>query len=287
MPHVDVDVAVSEIADLFESWDVVCLFAADVDRRLSFSALATIDALDVSDGSGELDARFTVHTRAFTNPEVGSAGTYWHPTHRLDLTIGARGDFPRPIPYLAVTLGRSDRLALYLDNAVTLQAGIPGFGMPPFATAEWAGAKRFRLAHLFYLDLAASAGSSLLEALPTEFMFSLDGLHAFALPPYGHHQVYGRAEAVFPPLARNQGYAILNLTRLEDVTASAFVQGGRTWGGCDLVCESGIRIEAGAMFTFRLDAFLGSSIEFSVGYAYPLFGLDGEAATFIEFATSF
>jgi len=170
---------------------------------------------------------------------------------------------------------------------VTLQAGIPGFGTAPFATATWSGAKRFRLAHLFYLDVSASAGSSLLGALPTEFMFSLDRLHAFTLPPYGYHQAYGRAEVIFPPLARNQGYAILNVTRLEDVTASAFVHGGRTWGGCDRVCESGIRIEAGGMLTFRLDAFLGSSIEFSVGYAHPLFGLDGEGALFVEFATPF
>ena len=285
MPHIDVDVTLTEITDLFESWDVVGLLAADVNRRLSFSALATITALDFSDGSGMLDARLTVHTRAFSHPETGLPGTYWYPAHRFDLTIGAHGNLPRPVPYLAVTLGRSDTLALYMENSLTLQAGIPGFGTPSFATAAWVGAKRFRLAHLFYLDLAASAASSLLGALPTEFMFSLDRLHAFALPPYGTHQVYGRARVVFPSLARNQGYAILNLTRLEDVTASAFVQGGRTWGGCDLVCESGIRIEAGAMLTFRLDAFLGSSIEFSVGYAYPLFGLDGEPAPFVEFAT--
>ena len=287
MPHIDIDVTLTEIVDVFESWDVVGLLAADVNRRLSFSALATITALDVSDGSGKVDARFTVHTRAFTNPEVGSAGTYWYPTNRFDLTIGARGDLPSPIPYLAVTLGRSDTLTLYLDNAVTLQAGIPGFGTAPFAAAAWAGAKRFRLAHLFYLDLAASAASSLLGALPTEFMFSLDQLHAFALPPYGTHQVYGRAEVVFPPLAREQGYAILNLTRLEDVTASAFVQGGRTWGGCDRLCEPGIRIETGAMLTLRVDGFLGTSIEFSIGYAHPLFGLDGEGAPFVEFATPF
>ena len=118
-------------------------------------------------------------------------------------------------------------------------------------------------------------------------MFFMDRLHAFVLPPYGSHQIYGRAQAVFPPLARNQGYAIFNLTRLEDVNASAYVQGGRTWGGCELVCESGVRLEAGAMLTLRFDGFLGSSIEFSVGYAHPLLGLDGEGAPFVEFGSSF
>ena len=286
VPHIEEDATFTEFADVFEAWDVVGFFAADVNRRLSFSAVATVTALDVSDGSGDLDAQFTVHTRGFTHPETGSAGTYWYPTHRLDLTVGARGPLPRPIPYVALTIGRSDVLTCYLENSLTLRTGIPGFGAPPFATLEWAGTKRFRIAHLFYLDVSASAAGSLLSDLPTEFMFSLDRLHAYALPPYGHRQLYGRFEAVFPPLARDAGYAILNLTRLEDVTASLFLQGGRTWGGCELVCETGIRIEAGGMLTFRLDGFLGTSIVLSVGYAQPLLGLDGEASPFVEFRSS-
>lgn len=287
VPHVEEDSTFTEFADVFESWDVVGLVAADIDRRLSFSAVATVTALDVSDGSGDLDAQFTVHTRGFTHPETGSAGTYWYPTHRLDLTVGARGPLPRPIPYVALTLGRSEVLTCYLENFLTLRAGIPGFGAPPFATLEWTGSKRFRIAPLFYLDVSASAAGSLLSELPTEFMFSLDRLHAYALPPYGRHQLYGRFEAVFPPLVRDAGYAILNLTRLEDVTASLFVQGGRTWGGCERVCETGIRIEAGGMLTFHLDGFLGTSIVFSVGYAEPLYGLDGEASPFVELGSSF
>ena len=283
IPHIDADTTYDELTDVLAVWDFAGLLVADINRRLSFSALATITALDLADGSGELDAQFTLYTRGFTNPEIGSAGTYWYPTHQFDLTVGARGELAQPIPYLAVTARRSDLFTLQMDNAVTLQTGIPGFGTPPFATAEWVGAKRSRLAHLFYLDVSASLGGSLLEALPTEFMFSMDRLHAFALPPYGYNQIYGRVEIVFPPLARNEGYAILNLTRLEDVTVGAFVQGGRTWGGCDRVCESGIRVEAGAMFTFRFDAFLGSSVEFSIGYAHPLCGLDGEGTPFVGF----
>ena len=287
MPHVDVDAELTDPTDLFESWDIVGLFAADIDRRFSLSALAAVTALDISDGSGKIDAQATLHRRIFMNPNVGSAGTYWYPTYQLALTLGARGELARPIPYVEAALRCSDILSNYAENSLALQVGIPGLSVPSFASAEWSGAKRFRVAHLFYVDVSASAGSLMLGSLPTEFMFFMDRLHAFALPPYGYHQVYGRSAVVFPPLMRDQGYAVFNLTRLEDVTASAFLQGGRTWGGCELVCESGVRIEAGAMLTLRFDGFAGTSIEFSVGYAYPLFGLDGGDAPFVEFAAPF
>ncbi len=286
-PHVDEDETYDDLNDVFARWDLIGLFAADVDRWLSLSTVAMVTGLDPADGSGKLDAWFTIHTRGFTHPEIGTAGRYWYPTHQFDLTLGARGDLTRPIPFVAVTFARSDLLASFMVNSVTLRAGIPGFSETSFATAEWAGLKRFRFAHLLYLDLSASAGAALLESLPTEFMFSLDRLHAFALPPYGHYQIYGRGELVLPPLARNVGYAIFNLTRLVDMIVSAYLQGGRTWGGCEQVCESGIRAEAGAKLTLRFDGFLGTSIVLSVGYAHPLYGLDGEAAPFFEFAAPF
>ena len=174
-----------------------------------------------------------------------------------------------------------------LENAVTCVAGIPGFQKDPFATLEWGGAKRFRLAHFLYLDVSGSAGASLFETLPSDFQFSMDGLRAFPLPPHGHREIYGRAELSLPPLARDAGYAVFNLTRVEDVVASVHVQGGRTWGGCDLVCESGVRVEAGGSLTFVVDGFLGSSFELSVGYAHPLLGLDGEASIFVDFDVPF
>ena len=282
IPHVEENAAYAGLVDVLGAWDLVGLLVADVNRDLSLSALATITALGSATGSGELDAQFTVHARRFTNPENGFAGTYWFPTTQFDLGFGARGDLAHPIPYVALALRQSEPLRLCVENSLSVRAGIPGFGTAPFATLEWAGTKRFRFAPLSYLDVSTTVGGSLLEGPPTEFMFSMDRLQAFALPPYGYNQLFGRAEISFPPLVRNAGYSILSLTRLEDVTAGAFVQGGRTWGGCDQVCESGIRFEAGVMLTFRLDAILGTSIVFSVGYAHPLLGLDGEGAFFVE-----
>jgi len=287
MPHVDPNASYGDFLDAFETWDVIGVLAANIDRSLSLSATASVIDLDPAEGTGELDARLTLHVLGFSNPEIGSAGTYWYPVNQFALTVGALGELPRPIPYLMAQFGRSDLLSLYMINTVTVRAGIPGFGAEPFATAEWSGMKRIRLAHLFYLDLSVSAGTSLIETVPTDFMFSLNRLRAFELPPFGNRQLYGRLALSFPPLARNLGYPIFNLTRVEDVIASAFIQGGRTWGGCDLVCESGIRVEAGAELTILVDGVLGGGLAMSLGYAYPLSGLDGEESVYFDFALPF
>ncbi len=286
-PHIDEAAFSNDSSEGLGVWDINGLLRAEVNRWLSLSGSATITGLDVIDGSGDLDALFTIHSRLFTHPEIGSAGTYWYPTHQLDISMGVRGEIIRPIPYLSLIFRRSDLLMLYMENAFAFVAGIPGFGIPSFATAEWSGSKRVRLGHLLYVDLTAATGATVLGDTPTEFMFSMNRLRSFALPPYGYHQLFGNVEIRFPPLARNIGYAILGVTRLEDIVASAFVQGGRTWGGCDRVCELGIRFEAGALATLRLDGILGSSIEFSVGYAYPLLGPDGEPSLFTKLGVVF
>jgi len=284
IPHLDPDASYDDLADVFQAWDVVAAFAATVDRRLSFSATATITAFDPSNTTGTVDLQATVQTLGFSHPEIGAAGTYWYPTRVLDLTLGIRGELPDPIPYVSVAVGRSDLLAHFMENVLTACAGIPGAGVEPFATVAWSGLKRIRLAPHLYLDISTSAGGSLLETLPTDFMFSMDRLRAFALPPYGNFQYFGTAELVLPPLVRDVGYPVLNVTRVEDIVATVFVQGGRTWGGCDRVCEPGVRVEAGAQLTFLVDAVLGSQLALSVGYAYPLLGSDGEPSVFVEFA---
>ena len=282
MPHLGGDAFAADIADAFGAIDVVVAFAANIDRSLSVSATAMATALDVANGTGDLDAQFTLHTRRFSNPETGSAGTYWYPTQWLDLTFGVRGELPQAAPYVELAVGRSDAIPLYLENAFAVRAAIPGFGSGSFATIEWSGFKRFRLAPHLYFDLSAFAGAPLFGRTTTEFQYWMDRLEAFALPPYGDHQLFGRVDLVLPPLVRNLGYPILNLTRIEDVVASAFVQGGRTWGSCTLVCESGIRVEAGAMLTFVVDGVLGGNLAISLGYAVPLLGLDGESSVFLE-----
>jgi hypothetical protein len=71
---------------------------------------------------------------------------------------------------------------------------------------------------------------------------------------------------------------VFNLTRIEEIGVSGFLQGGRTWVGG----EPNDRVEVGAMLTLRLDAFLGTMVDFSVGYAQPLLGAGGRATSFIE-----
>ncbi len=284
MPHLDPYATRVDFNELLSSWDVIGLFTADLDRSLSLTATAVVTGLDVARGIGELDARMTVHQRWFTHPETGTPGTYWYPTTRTALTVGLRGDLPTPIPYLAATVTRSDLLTAYLDNTLTVQIGIPGFETPSFATAAGSTSKRFRFAPFVYLDGELSAAGSLFHDPPAEFLFSMDRLHAFPGPPHGLYQLFGRAELTLPPLLRDAGYAVFNLTRIEDVIASGFIQGGRTWGGCDRICEPGVRLEAGAKLTLRVDALLGTTLELSLGYAHPLLGPDGVGAPFVDIA---
>jgi hypothetical protein len=289
MPHVDPDADVEELdlERMLTTFDIVGAFAANVHRGLSISARVRFTELSTSGGTGEVDAALTAHTLFFSHPETGTAGTYWYPAYRFDATVGALGELSQPIPYVELAAGLSDLLTLYMDNAVTLQLGIPGFGTAPFATLAWNGYKRSRLAHLLYLDLEVAAATAWTGELPSEFLFSLESMHTSDRPPAGRRLVHGRIELVLPPLARDLGYAILNLTRIDDITPSLFVQGGRIWGGCDAVCTSEIHVEYGGALTIRLAGFLGVPIEFSIGYAHPVIGPDGKGTPFLEFGGGF
>jgi len=287
MPRFPVPAASVGAAQPLSTWDVAASFAASVSRTLSLSASAEIVALDLAGSVGAVDARITLHVRRFTHPETGTAGTYWDPSRALELTFGVVGDLFEPVPYVAVAVRRSDQLRSAAEHAVLLQVGVPGFGHSSFATLAGQSTKRFRLAPLLYLDLSAAAGSALSATVPTPFLLAMDELRAFPFPPHGHHQLFGRVEFVLPPVARDVGYAVFNLTRIEDVTASAFVQGGRTWGGCDRACEPGLRLEVGGELTFRLAAILGASIDLTVGYAHPLAGPNGRGTLFFAIAAPF
>ncbi|MBE0634681.1 hypothetical protein IH601_01615, partial [Candidatus Bipolaricaulota bacterium] len=102
-----------------------------------------------------------------------------------------------------------------------------------------------------------------------------------------HHQQFASVEVVLPPLVRDSGYAILNLTRLDSITPSAFIQGGRTQANRAFVCEPGIRLEAGAKLTFTFPAFLGSVVTMEMGYAHPLLGVDGASRFFVDLGGGF
>jgi len=288
LPHIDPDMdwQTFDIEEFATMLDIVGVFGANLGRDLGISFTGMVTGLDLVTGEGKMDVALSALIHGFTHPETGNAGRYWYPSWQNDLTIGAIGELSHPIPYLALSITRDDLLPMYMKNTLTLQLGVPGFGTDPFGTIEWRAIKRFRVAHMLYVDVTASIAETLFEALPNEFLFSLDELHAFDYLPMGHHQMFAALEVILPPLIRDSGYAIFNWTRLDSITLSAFIQGGRTQANCATVCEPGIRLEAGARLTFTFPGFLGAMIQIEVGYAHPLVGMDGEGRLFIDLGGS-
>lgn len=289
LPHIDPDMD-WETFDIFDHaplLDVVAVFAANVGRDLGISFTGMITALDPLTGDGELNASLSALVLGFSHPQTGMAGQYWYPSWQSTFTIAVIGELITPIPYVSFAVTRDDALSLVMKNTVSLRLGIPGFGTASFGTIEWRMSKRFRLAHLFYVDVASRISETLFSDLPDELLFVQDELHAFSYLPMGHHQAFASIEIVLPPLVRDAGYAILNLTRLDSITASVFIQGGRTQANCVSVCEPGIRLEAGAKLMFTFPTFLGSVVEIGIGYAHPLIGVDGEGRLFVDLGGGF
>ena len=284
LPHIDPEAETIELGDLGSLWDVVGTFTATIRRDLGITLTGTITAWDPLTGEGEMNAALTAHRLGFSHPQTGMAGQYWYPRWRSAFTIGAVGELRRPIPYASLTLVRDDTLSWVMTNTLTLRLGIPGLGTAPFGTVKWRMDKRFRLAHLFYVDLSVSLSETLFEVLPDAFLFAQDALHTFDYLPMGHHQQFASVEVVLPPLVRDSGYAILNVTRLDSMTPSVFIQGGQTQANCDFVCEPGLRLEVGARLTLTFPGFLGSVVTLGMGYAHPLLGIDGQSRVFVDLA---
>jgi len=283
----NVDWTTFDIAQFGNRLDVVGTFAAQLGRNLDVRFTGWISALDPTTGTGELEMALTARVLGFTHPETGNAGQYWYPSWQSELTLGALGELSHPIPYLSFAITRDDLLPLYMANTLTLQLGIPGFAAEPFGTIEWRGIKRFRLAPLLYVDASVSVGETLFQDLPNEFLFGMDELRSFKFLPMGHHRLFASIEIVFPPLIRDSGYAIFNWTRLDSITPSAFIRGGRIQANCDFVCEPGTRVELGAKLVFTLPGFLGPAIQIGIGYAHPLVGIRGDGQLFLTLGESF
>jgi hypothetical protein len=279
LPHIDPDMDWDQ-ADL--SLDILGAFAANVGRHLSLALSVAVTELDPTTGDARLDLELTSRVLGFTHPQTGNAGRYWYPSWQYALTFAAAGELARPIPSVSFAVTRDDTLPSALVNTVTLEIGVPGFGTPPFGTISWHLAKRFRLSHLLYVDVATSLVETLFEDLPNEFLISFSDLNAFDHLPMGHHLAFASVEVVLPPLVRNSGYAIFNWTRLDSIVPSVFIQGGRMQANCDTVCEPGIRLEAGAKLTFSFPGFLGSTISLGLGYAHPLVGIHGTDRFFVQ-----
>jgi len=287
LPHIDPDANMDRLDDLPQTLDLIGTFATFISRALQLHASLRIEDLDPATGDGTLDTFAHVQRSMYTNPEIGAAGVYWDPTGAVSLGFGLKGTTLAPIPYLELSASYVPLLTHSLATQVEIRLGIPGFGSEPFGSVEVSAEKRFRLGHLLYLDLGMFVAETLFEDLPNEFLFSMDRLHTFSYLPMGHHQQFGDIELTLPPLVRNAGYAILNLTRLDTITPSFFARGGRTQANCVEVCEPGIRVEAGVAVAFRFPLFLGTAIELRLGVAQPLIGMDGELTPFVEFGSPF
>ncbi len=279
LPHIDPD------SDAFEGvagLDTVVTFTGVLNRATSLSFAGSLTAWQPGTWAGDFDARLSLGLLTFTHPDTGTPGQYWYPTWRQTLTIGAAGPVAFPVPYISWTILWDGFPSTILTHALTVQFGVPGVGSDPFGTVEWQASHRLRLAHLFYLDLGVSVAETLFPDLPNPFLFELDALHAFEYLPAGHHQAFASLELVFPPIVRDAGYALLNLTQLDSVTPSIFLQGGRTQANCMSACEPGLRWEAGVTLALSFPVFFGESVTVVLGYAHPLVGDNGEGTVFLE-----
>lgn len=290
-PHIEPAMMAGEFGrdDHSLTWNLAGRFAVNVDREHTLHAVAMVSAFDPAAWTGRVDLRMTLGVLFFENPQIGSPGTFWYPATALHLSLGARGELPRPTPYIGVGIRHSDLPTSLLENSLMFKIGIPGFGTAPFISAEWGGAVRLRLAPWFYIDVDAEIGSSLFGPLPEQFRLAPERLYAFDRQPAGEHTAFARIEILPPPLARRVGYAIFNLTRIETVSASAFIQGGGAVPWETPISMDSLRVEVGGKITYTMSFLFGMPINLSIGYAVPLLG-DGaypEGMPFFEFGFAF
>jgi len=279
-----------ELAELDQlRWTAIGFFAANLGRELSVDGLATLTDCDPSVGAGFLDVQVGLNVMRFEHPEIGMAGRYWFPANQLRIAVGALGDLPRPTAYVGLDYARLDVLRYYLQNTLSLRLGIPGFGRESFGTIEWNGFKRFRLAHMLYVDINLAAGKELFGTSPEPFQFSLERLHAFAEDFVNDRGAFGRLSLQLPPLVRGLGYSLLSLAYVDSVYVRLFAQGGQTWASGDCVGLDDPKLEAGVESTITLTSFLSVPLGLTVGYAYPLLGAEPGARGefFVNFYSAF
>ncbi len=266
--------------------DGLAVFEASIGRSDTFTASASFAGINLSTGAGRVDIELSAERLGFAHPNVGVVGRYWHPRWRHRITLGAFGEAARPTPYVSWTVLRDNTPSLFMMNAFQLRLGFPGFGYEAFATAHWAGQKRFWLAPLTYLDVTARLDEVLFGDLPRAFLFSLAELQSFQHHPMGHHQRFLALELVLPHRARTPGYALFNLTRLAAITPSLFIQGGMTEADCAVVCETHTLLEIGGKISLRFPLFMGETVSIVLGYSWPLLGPEGEARVFVEWSST-
>ncbi len=270
-------------------WTVTGLFTANLDRELSLDGLAVLTEYDLQEGTGFLNTQLGLNVIRFEHPSIGVAGRYWWPANNLRVSIGALGELPEPTGYVSFNYTRLDLLQYYMQNTFSLKLGVPGFAYEPFGALEWEGFKRFRLAHMLYVDVGLSIGSRLFGSLSESFQFSLSRLHAFEEDFANDHGVFGRLTLQLPPLVRDLGYALVNLVRVDSLYLRLFVQGGQTWASDECICLSDPKLEAGVEATIIASSFMSYSVGLTIGYAHPILGAETDAsgAFFAGFSSAF
>ena len=269
-------------------WNATAFLSVDFGRGLSLDAAVTFTKFDMKAKDGVLDAHLGLGFIRYEHPPIGAAGQFWWPTNQFRVSIGTMGDLPHPIGYLNFEYARWDILTRLMENTLSLELGIPGFGQYPFGTFEWSGFKRFRLEPLFYVDVDLRAGTRLFGSIPEPFQFSLEALHSFERDFLDDREAFGCLTLQLPPLVRDWGYSLFNLVQVDTVQPALFVQGGQTWKSDEVFTFDDPKLEAGAEATIGL-ILTPFALAVKVGYAHPIWGAEvgAQGALFLDFATSF
>jgi hypothetical protein len=269
-------------------WNATAFFSANLDRGLSLDAGFTVTEFDMQAKDGSLDAHVGLSFIRYEHPPIGAAGQFWWPANVFRISIGALGDLHQPTGYLNLDYARLDVLSLLMENTFSLRLGLPGFGQESFGLFTWGGFKRFRLAHLLYVDANLRAGTKLFGTAPESFQFSLDALYAFEEGFPADRGAVGRLTLQLPPLVRDWGYSLLNIVQVDTVQPALFVQGGQTWMSDESFTFDDPKLEVGAEATIGL-TLTPLALAVKVGYAHPILGAEAGAqgAFFVDVAASF
>jgi len=257
--------------------DGVAAFGMFLDRGMSVSAVMTMTDFDVEATNPDpiFNANLGLDWALFEHPSIGTPGKFWFPANNFRFSVGALGKLSDPLAYAGIDFTRSDSLTLAMTNTVSFRAGVHESG--PFARAAWTGSKRTRIMHGTYVDATLTLGSGL-ESLPELMSFSLSELQGFPESFSGDIKAFGRLALALPPMS-DINFSLLNLAMLENVTLTAFAQGGQLWNHTHSLefDMDQVKAEVGAQVRVDINLPLGLPLSLSIGYAYPVLGGDEDS----------
>ncbi|MEW5826448.1 MAG: hypothetical protein AB1778_06405 [Candidatus Bipolaricaulota bacterium] len=265
---------VSEGTGPLLAWNAIAAWNASFGRDLSASFLASLASVGLGaerEASATLDTSLALDATFFTHPETGTPGTFWAPTHRLELVFGAVGPLPDVVPYVQTIYRLDGAPATTFAAAASVTCGIPGLGIPPFASLDISVGGRLRIAPLLYLDAGISAGTAIVGSLPDDFRLAADSLSSFTPEPRADQRVALEVVLTLPPWARHAGRPILGLGHLDGLSASIFARGSLL----PVDGSKALLAEAGPALTLSVSGPLGFSFHLTLGYVVPLLGNGG------------